>query len=255
MKKYIMVSESLSDYKKQRELSQEEREDIEMENVDKFYSVDPEDMIEPEQEDLEPMDKEYIDDEDQPLVKKIEDFNYNKQLMQHIKSIITNNKAKPDKKKDYLTFKIMGKPELINGIPVEIRGNKENTTILFARRAKDGNIAGVKIVPFQQLILESIQRVNEEITPYATRPVMHLGPSFDESEEADDINIVGYDTKEIEDWVEDHYDEYYNNEEVVTTQQIYDMTDNVMDLFVISNKYRENISSIIASKCEQIAQY
>jgi len=116
-------------------------------------------------DDIEPMD--IIDDDfEEPILDKISEpsFDFKKQMLQHIKSIISNNRFKPDRRKDYITFRVKGKKDIIDGIPTEIKGAKGNTTISFAKINQNGIISGVKIVPFKDVILENyIEKSSEYI--------------------------------------------------------------------------------------------
>lgn len=101
-------------------------------------------------------DEIIVDDEDDERIKLGDIDNTtptnNKTLLKQLKTIIDINKGKADREKNYVTFTLRGKPgEPIDGIPFDIKGNKDDTTIMFIRKGTKN----VKMVPLKNIILES----------------------------------------------------------------------------------------------------
>lgn len=96
-------------------------------------------------------DEIIVDDEDE-RVAKVEELDTNKTLLKQLKTIIDINKGKADREKNYVTFTLKGKPgEPIDGIPFDVKGNKDDTTIMFIRKGTKN----VKMVPLKNIVLES----------------------------------------------------------------------------------------------------
>jgi hypothetical protein len=65
--------------------------------------------------------------------------------------MIEDNKGKPDKEKHYISFKIKGKPDTFEGIPFDVKGVKDQTTVSFIRVGTKN----VKFVKVSDIIFES----------------------------------------------------------------------------------------------------
>ena len=165
MKKSV-ASESLFEFSNKRKPIKE--------YVDPYVDNVVDDEVDSEEDDEwvgGPEDQEIIDDiekvelgdeivvDDDEKAVKVEDTN--KTLLKQLKTIIDINKGKPDKEKNYVTFTLRGKPgEPIDGIPFDVKGNKDDTTIMFIRKGTKN----VKMVPLRNIVLESKHLEEEKYT-------------------------------------------------------------------------------------------
>jgi len=118
----------------------EEAEEV----IDDINDIDFGDEITDEEEEAKEVLKTKLD--------RVEDYNTQKALLKQLKTIVDINKGKADKDKNYISFRVFGKTnDVIDGIPFDIKGVKDNVTISFIRRGTKN----VKMVPIKDIILES----------------------------------------------------------------------------------------------------